>query len=209
MIQFEQAIETCPLIGILRGIEPKAAKQLGHILYEAGLRVLEVPINSPDPFRSITILRETLPRDCVVGAGTLMSTQDLEDLHAAGGQVAVMPHTNPLLIQRSIELGLLPIPGVFTPSEMFAAIQAGAMHLKIFPANVIGQDLVRAARAVLPKEVKLYAVGGINPDSLRTWQLIDGFGVGSSLFRPSDTPELIQKKATSLVAAARTWLRRG
>ena len=205
MKQFDDATDICPLVGILRGLTPQMAGQVGQVLYQEGLRVLEVPINSPEPFRSIATLRKTLPEDCVIGAGTLMTAQNLQDLKASGGTLAVMPHTDTALIQKALNLGLLPMPGVFTPSEMFSALSAGATHLKLFPANVIGQDLVKAVRSVLPPSTKLYAVGGINSDSLVKWKRVDGFGLGSSLFTPSDTIEMIQSKASRLVAAAQIW----
>ena len=126
MTPFDTAIQTCPLVGILRGLTPDRAQIVGETLYQSGLRVLEVPINSPSPYESIAILRQSLPEDCAVGAGTLRSVDNLRSLKDAGGTIAVMPHTNPLLITTALELGLLPMPGVFTPSEMFAALDAGA-----------------------------------------------------------------------------------
>ena len=205
MTPIDTAIETCPLVGILRGLTPDRAKVVGETLYQAGFRVLEVPINSPSPYESIAILRQSLPRDCIVGAGTLRTIDDLRLLKAARGTLAVMPHTNPLLIKAAIELGLLPMPGVFTPSEMFAALDAGASHLKIFPANVAGQPLVKAVRSVLPSNTKLFAVGGISTATLPTWTTVDGFGVGSSIFKPSDSIEEIRQKAMALIEASLQW----
>ena len=205
MTPFDTAIQTCPLVGILRGLTPDRAQAVGETLYQAGLRVIEVPINSPSPYESITILRQSLPEDCAVGAGTLRSVDNLRSLKDAGGTIAVMPHTNPLLITTAIELGLLPMPGVFTPSEMFAALDAGASNLKIFPANVAGQPLVKAVRSVLPPTTKLFAVGGISAETIPTWTTVDGFGVGSSIFKPTDSIETIRQKATLLVQASRQW----
>ena len=205
MTPFEIAIQTCPLVGILRGLTPDRAKAVGETLYQAGLRVIEVPINSPSPYESIALLRQSLPEDCAVGAGTLRSVDNLRSLKDAGGTIAVMPHTNPLLITTAIELGLLPMPGVFTPSEMFAALDAGASNLKIFPANVAGQPLVKAVRSVLPPTTKLFAVGGISAETIPTWTTVDGFGVGSSIFKPTDSIETIRQKATLLVQASRQW----
>lgn len=205
MTPFDTAIQTCPLVGILRGLTPDRAKIVGETLYQAGLRVLEVPINSPSPYASIAILRQSLPEDCAVGAGTLRSVDNLRALKTAGGTIAVMPHTNPLLITTAIELDLLPMPGVFTPSEMFAALDAGATHLKIFPANVAGQPLIKAVRSVLPPDAKLFAVGGISASTIPDWSTVDGFGVGSSIFKPTDSIEEIRHKATLLVGASRQW----
>lgn len=206
MKRFDEAIEHCPLVGILRGLTPETAEQVGRILYNSGLRVLEIPINSPAPFASIEVLRSVLPEDCMVGAGTLMTKQNLQDLKSAGGSLAVMPHTDAKLIRDAIELGLFPMPGVFTPSEMFSAVGAGATHLKLFPANVVGQEMVKAVRSVLPPTTKLYAVGGITSESLVKWRLVNGFGVGGSIFKPSDTLKTIQKKAANLVAATQVWI---
>ena len=205
MTPFDTAIQTCPLVGILRGLTPDRAQAVGETLYQAGLRVIEVPINSPSPYESIAILRQSLPEDCAVGAGTLRSVDNLRSLKDAGGTIAVMPHTNPLLITTAIELDLLPMPGVFTPSEMFAALDAGATHLKIFPANVVGQPLIKAVRSVLPPTAKLFAVGGISASTIPTWTSVDGFGVGSSIFKPTDSIESISQKATLLVEASRQW----
>lgn len=205
MTPFDTAIHTCPLVGILRGLKPDKAQVVGETLYQAGLRVLEVPINSPSPYESIAILRESLPLDCAVGAGTLRSVDNLRSLKDAGGTIAVMPHTNPQLITGALELGLLPMPGVFTPSEMFSALDAGATHLKIFPANVAGQPLVKAVRSVLPSTAKLFAVGGISATTIPDWTIVDGFGVGSSIFKPADSLNTIRKKATLLVEACRQW----
>ena len=205
MTPFDSAIQICPLVGILRGLTPDRAKIVGEVLYRAGLRVLEVPINSPSPYESIAILRESLPEDCVVGAGTLRCVDDLHSLKDAGGTIAVMPHTNPLLITTAIELGLLPMPGVFTPSEMFSALDAGASHLKIFPANVAGQPLVKAVRSVLPSQTKLFAVGGISAATIPDWTTVDGFGVGGSIFKPTDSIDTIRQKSTLLVEASRQW----
>ena len=205
MTPFDTAIQTCPLVGILRGLTPDRAKIVGETLYQAGLRVLEVPINSPSPYDSIAIMRQSLPADCIVGAGTLRTVDNLRSLKDAGGKIAVMPHTNPLLITTALELGLFPMPGVFTPSEMFAALDAGATHLKIFPANVAGQPLVKAVRSVLPPHTKLFAVGGILATTISTWTTVDGFGVGSSIFKPTDSIDTIRHKATLLVEAGRQW----
>ena len=205
MTSFDIAIQTCPLVGILRGLTPHRAQAVGATLYQAGLRVLEVPINSPSPYESISILRQTLPADCIVGAGTLRSIDNLRSLHDAGGTIAVMPHTNSLLIRSALDLGLLPMPGVFTPSEIFAALDAGATHLKIFPANVVGQPLIKAVRSVLPPNTQLFAVGGISAETISTWTSVNGFGVGSSIFKPIDSIADIEEKARRLVQSSLQW----
>ena len=169
------------------------------------MRVIEVPINSPLPYESIAILRQSLPEDCAVGLEHSEVLTIYVPSKDAGGTIAVMPHTNPLLITTAIELGLLPMPGVFTPSEMFAALDAGASNLKIFPANVAGQPLVKAVRSVLPPHTKLFAVGGISASTIPDWTTVDGFGVGSSIFKPTDSIDTIRQKATLLVEAGRQW----
>ena len=205
MTPFDTALHQCPLIAILRGLTPNNAAVVGRTLYEAGLRIIEVPINSPSPYESIEILRTTLPEDCLVGAGTLVTVDHLRSLKSAGGTIAVMPHTNPQLITVALEFGLIPMPGVFTPSEMFTAIDAGATNLKLFPANVAGQEMVKAVRAVLPAKIKLFAVGGISAKTLPSWTTVDGFGIGSSIFKPTDSIETIRHKAHTMVSASKEW----
>ena len=205
MTAFDTALHQCPIIAILRGLTPDNAAVVGQTLYEAGLRIIEVPINSPSPYESIALLRDTLPADCIVGAGTLRTIENLRSLKNAGGTIAVMPHTNPKLITTALELGLLPMPGVFTPSEMFAAIDANATNLKIFPANVAGQAMVKAVRAVLPSNIQLFAVGGISAQTLPTWTSVDGFGIGSSIFKPTDSIDTIHQKAHTMLSASKEW----
>ena len=205
MTAFDTALHQCPLIAILRGLTPDNAAVVGRTLYEAGLRIIEVPINSPSPYESIATLRDTLPADCIVGAGTLRTIENLRSLKDAGGVIAVMPHTNPKLITTALDLGLIPMPGVFTPSEMFTAIDAGATNLKIFPANVAGQGMVKAVRAVLSSNIQLFAVGGISAQTLPTWTSVDGFGIGSSIFKPTDSLDTIRQKAHRMVSASNHW----
>ena len=205
MTPSDTALHQCPLIAILRGLTPENAAVVGRTLYEAGLRIIEVPINSPSPYESIAILRDTLPEDCIVGAGTLRTVDNLRSLKDTGGTIAVMPHTNPKLITTALDLGLTPMPGVFTPSEMFSAIDAGATNLKIFPANVAGQGMVKAVRAVLPTNIKLFAVGGISAETLPSWTTVDGFGIGSSIFKPTDSIDTICNKAHTMVSASKEW----
>lgn len=205
MTPFDTALHQCPLIAILRGLTPDNAEMVGRTLYEAGLRIIEVPINSPSPYESIAILRDTLPEDCIVGAGTLRTVDNLRSLKDAGGTIAVMPHTNPNLITTSLDLGLIPMPGVFTPSEMFSAIDFGATNLKLFPANVAGQAMVKAVRAVLPSNIKLFAVGGISAETLPSWTTVDGFGIGSRIFKPADSIDTIHQKAHTMVSASKEW----
>ena len=205
MSRLNNALDVCPLIAILRGLTPNNARAVGQTLVAAGLSILEVPINSPQPFESICIMRESLASDVVLGAGTLMTPNDLEQLKQVGGELAIMPHTNPHMIKTALDLGLTPMPGVFTPTEAFTAIHAGAQHLKVFPANIAGLGMVKAIKAVLPNHIKLYAVGGITASSLKEWSLVEGFGIGGSLFKPNMTLQTIQENASSFHAAATSW----
>ena len=205
MSRLNNALEACPLIAILRGLTPKNASSVGKALTESGFSILEVPINSPQPFESIAAMRSSLPEDIVLGAGTLMTTRDLELLSKAGGELAIMPHTDPILIKKSLDLGLIPMPGVFTPTEAFTAIQAGAEHLKIFPANLAGAGMIKALKAVLPPQIKLFAVGGISPNDLPQWPLVEGFGIGGALFKPSFTLDKIKDNARVFYTAANAW----
>ena len=205
MSRLNDALKRCPLIAILRGLTPDNAGSIGLALVKEGFSILEVPVNSPHPFDSISKMRASLPDDVVLGAGTLMKESELERLKEVGGELAIMPHTNTQMIEKALDLGLIPMPGVYTPTEAFAAVHAGAEHLKIFPANLVGHGMVKALRAVLPLKTKLYAVGGITPDSLDAWSLVEGFGIGGSLYKPHFSPEQIKHNAKIFYEAADAW----
>lgn len=162
-MNLNEALETCGIIAILRGVTPDEVVTVGDALYSAGISIVEVPLNSPDPFTSITKLAKHFGSKMVVGAGTVLSVQDVNQLKETGGSISVSPDCNPETIHRAIQLGLDPLPGVFTPTEAFAAIRAGAKHLKLFPAEVASPQTVKAWRAVLPKHVQVHAVGGVTP----------------------------------------------
>lgn len=201
----DEALRDCALIAILRGVTPAEALPVARALHAAGFRIVEVPLNSPEPFESIRLLAAAFEGRLVVGAGTVLEAADVDRLKAAKGQIAVAPDCNPAVIARAVELGLAPIPGVFTPSEAFAAIRAGARHLKLFPAEAASPATVRAWKAVLPKHVGLYAVGGVSEANMKAWIATgtSGFGIGSSLYRPGKTVDEIAAAAASLVAAWR------
>lgn len=194
-----------PLIAILRGLRPEDAIPVGEALLDAGLRILEVPLNSPDPFASIARLAQRFGQQALVGAGTVRRVAEVDQLRAAGGRLLVMPHTDPALIRAGVARGLFTIPGVATPSEAFSALDAGAHALKLFPAEMLGPAVVRALRAVLPAQVPLLPVGGITPDNLAAFRASGaaGAGIGSALFRPGDPPELVAERARAFVAAWR------
>jgi 2-dehydro-3-deoxyphosphogalactonate aldolase len=203
MMNLEHALEVCGIVAILRGVTPDEVVAVSQTLYDAGIRVVEVPLNSPEPFTSIEKLSKAFADKMVVGAGTVLSVQDVNLLKAHGGQISVSPDCNEATISRAVELGMVPLPGVFTPTEAFAAIRAGAMHLKLFPAEVASPATIKAWKAVLPKHIKIYAVGGVTPDNMGDWLAAgaSGFGIGSSIFKPGISMAKISESAHSLVSA--------
>ena len=200
---FETALSQCPLIAILRGIQPAESIEVGQALYEAGFRLIEVPLNSPSPLDSIRALRAGLPDDCVVGAGTVMSPQACADVAAAGGQVVVMPHSDPDVIRAAKSAGMACCPGVATPTEAFAALAAGADVLKMFPAEQLGVPVLKAWRAVMPGTIRLVPVGGITPQNMGPFVAAgaSGFGLGSALYKPGKSVADIQRDAQAFVQA--------
>ena len=204
-MQLNQALDACGIIAILRGVTPDEAISVGDALYTAGIRIVEVPLNSPDPFNSISKLAKSFAGRMVVGAGTVLSPQDVNQLKESGGSISVSPDCNPATISRAIELGLDPLPGVFTPTEAFAAIRAGSNHLKLFPAEAASPTTVKAWRAVLPRHVQVHAVGGVTPSNMAEWLAcgVSGFGIGSSLYKPGMSLSAVSESANTLVAAWR------
>ena len=198
-----QTLDSLPLIAILRGLEPENAVAVGEAIVAAGFVCLEVPLNSPRPLESIQRLRDALDGRALVGAGTVLSVEAAHDVAAAGGQIVISPNTNPDVIRAAKTLGLLSIPGFFTPSEAFAALDAGADALKLFPAEVAGPKGLKAVRAVLPAETRVYAVGGVAPDTIANWRRAgaSGFGIGSALFTPGRSATGTGKAAADFVAA--------
>lgn len=202
-MRFEDAAAQCGIIAILRGIKPSEVLDVGNALYAAGIRVVEVPLNSPDPFVSIAALADHFRDRMVVGAGTVLDTDSVQRLKDAGGTISVSPDCNPSVIARAAELGLTPLPGVFTPTEAFTAIRSGATHLKLFPAEAASPVTVKAWKAVLPKHVRLYAVGGVTPANMQAWADAGcaGFGIGSNIYKPGMTADDVGKSAAAFVAA--------
>jgi 2-dehydro-3-deoxyphosphogalactonate aldolase len=202
---FADAMSECGLIAILRGITTAEVEAVGQALVESGIRVAEIPLNSPDPFSSIEKMVTAFKGRLVVGAGTVLSVQDVNLLKAHGGQISVSPDCNEAVIARARELGLEPVPGVFTPTEAFAAIRAGATHLKLFPAEAASPATVKAWRAVLPKHVKVYAVGGITPANMQGWvdAGVAGFGIGSNIYKQGATAAAVAKSAKEFITAWR------
>jgi 2-dehydro-3-deoxyphosphogalactonate aldolase len=192
-----------PLIAILRGLHPENAESVGRALVAAGFRIIEVPLNSPEPFKSIEILARTMPDDVLVGAGTVTDPDQVNGVLDQGGRLIVMPHTDPEVIRRAKDLYMLCAPGAATPTEAFAALKAGADAVKIFPAESIPPYVVMAWRAVLPKDAIVLPVGGIKPDTMKDYVAAgaDGFGLGSALFTAAMTPDEIGRNALAFSRA--------
>lgn len=192
-----------PLVAILRGLEPERAVAVGEMLVDAGFDIIEVPLNSPEPLTSIAALVEALGDCALIGAGTVLTEAQVDDLAAIGAQLVVSPNCNPAVIRRTAAHGMVSMPGVVTPTEMFAALEAGATGLKIFPAEMVSPAIIRAVRAVLPPQVPVLAVGGINAGNMGEFLAAGaaGFGIGGSLFKPGKPLADIAADAREIVAA--------
>jgi 2-dehydro-3-deoxyphosphogalactonate aldolase len=191
------------LIAILRGVTPPEVLSLAKVLVEAGFTGIEVPLNSPDPFTSVHRLAETYGDDVLVGAGTVLTAPDVRRATGAGARVIVAPNTDSDVITAAVKAGLRPYPGVATPTEAFSAIAAGARSLKLFPSEAVGIAGMRAWRAVLPPDVELLPVGGLDASNLGDWAAAGagGAGLGTCLYRPGDGPEEVGERAEALVRA--------
>jgi len=198
---FRGYLDQCPLVAIIRGVTPAEAEAIGDALYEGGLRIIEVPLNSPDPLASIERLAARFGDRALVGAGTVLKPEDVARVRDAGGRIIVSPDTNADVIAASASAGLVSSPGFFTPSEAFAAIRAGATALKLFPAEAASPAVLKAQLAVIPREVPILAVGGIKPDNMRPWldAGVSGFGLGGGLYQPGQSPEETLRKARAYV----------
>ena len=200
--QLRQFIGQCPLVGIIRGVTPGDAEAVGDALFEAGIRIIEVPLNSPDPLKSIEILAAKFGDRALIGGGTVLKVSDVANVRASGGRLIVSPNTNADVIAATASEGLVSMPGYFTPSEAFAAIQAGATALKLFPAEGASPAALKAQLAVIPKDVPIFAVGGISPDNMQPW--IDagasGFGLGGGLYKSGQSAAETAEKARAYVA---------
>ncbi|MCS3467281.1 2-dehydro-3-deoxyphosphogalactonate aldolase [Pseudomonas sp. JUb42] len=199
----KQALTQNGLVAILRGLRPQEAEAIGTVLYDAGIRVIEVPLNSPQPYDSIRLLRSLLPADCLIGAGTVLTPEQVSQVKDAGGQVIVMPHSDPVVLRAAKAAGLFLSPGVATPTEAFAALAEGADVLKMFPAEQMGPAVVKAWLAVLPAGTVLLPVGGITPDNMAPFISagVKGFGLGSGLFKPGMSAAQVGASAEAYVAA--------
>jgi 2-dehydro-3-deoxyphosphogalactonate aldolase len=195
-------LDECPLVAIVRGVTPDEAEAIGEAIYEGGIRIVEVPLNSPDPLKSIERLAARFGDRMLVGAGTVLDAADVKRVRDVAGRIIVSPDTNIEVIAAAAEAGLVASPGYFTPSEAFAAIRAGATSLKLFPAEGAAPAVLKAQLAVIPKHVPVLAVGGITPDNMRPW--LDagaaGFGLGGGLYKPGQTAAETLEKARAYVA---------
>lgn len=194
-----------PLVAILRGVTPDRIEGVAGALFDAGFRAIEVPLNSPEPFKSIALLAKKFGDRCLCGAGTVLTPADVDKVAGAGGRLLVTPNTNPAVISRGVERGLTVMPGFFSPSEGFAAVAAGSRYLKLFPASSGGIAHLQAMLAVLPKGVPVYAVGGVGAANMAQWRKggAAGFGLGSELFKPGFTDAEISERAKKCVTAFR------
>lgn len=202
------ADDAAPVVAILRGLRPDEALAIGGALVDAGIRLIEVPLNSPEPFASIAALEARFGAVACIGAGTVLDAAGVDGLVATGARLMITPSTDPQLIALGIARGLVPMPGFLTPSEALLAIEAGARRLKLFPSTAYGTAYLRAIRAVIPRDVGIWAVGGTDASNLAEWLAAgaEGIGVGTALYRPGDAPGAVHARALELVAA---WRARG
>jgi 2-dehydro-3-deoxyphosphogalactonate aldolase len=195
-------LDQCALVAILRGVTPDEAEAVGDAIREGGIRIIEVPLNSPDPLASIERLAKKFGDSMLVGAGTVLTVEQVAQIRDAGGRIIVSPDTNAEVVAASAQAGLVSSPGYFTPSEALAAIRAGATALKLFPAEGASPSVLKAHLAVLPREVPLMIVGGIKPDTMGPW--LDagatGFGLGSGLYKPGQSAAETLDKTRAYVA---------
>lgn len=198
---FARYLRECPLIAIIRGVQPAEAEAIGAALLDAGIRIIEVPLNSPEPFDSIARLVRLAGTRATIGAGTVLDPTDVARVADIGGQLVVSPNTDATVIRTTVAAGLASVPGYFTPSEAFVALASGAHAIKLFPAEAAGPAVVKSQRAVLPRETPLLVVGGVTPETMPTYWAAgaDGFGLGSSLYRPG-------LSATEVAANARRFI---
>ena len=199
-----QAMGQLPLIAILRGLTPAEAPAIGQALVDKGFAIIEVPLNSPEPLHSIATLTRLFPHT-LIGAGTVLNAQQVQDVHAAGGRLVVAPNFNPAVVAQALALNMVVLPGVATPTEAFAALDAGAHGLKLFPAEMVSPATVKALRAVLPKNAALMPVGGITPDNMAAYRSsgASGFGLGSALYATGRSAEQVRLAAQKFVLAFR------
>ncbi len=198
-------LRRCRLVAILRGVQPDEALAIASALEACGVAIIEIPLNSPDPLASIAALAQQFGDRLLIGAGTVLTETQVTEVAAAGGRLVVTPHADPLVTRAAKQHGMLAVPGFFTPAEAFAMLAAGADALKLFPAEAGSPAMLRALSAVLPTGTRVFPVGGIDASNLLDWQAAGaaGFGIGSAIYRPGDSPATVKAKATALITALR------
>ena len=202
---FRRYFAECPLVAIIRGVTPVDAEATAAAILDAGIRIIEVPLNSPQPFESIKIIADAFGDRALVGAGTVLGTDDVRRVQHVGGRLIVAPNMSRDVIRATVDAGMVSSPGVFTPTEAFEAIEAGAHALKLFPAEAASPAVVKAQKAVLPRAISLIVVGGVSVDNVSGWldAGADGFGLGSGLYKPGQDAAVTLAKANAFVAAVR------
>jgi 2-dehydro-3-deoxyphosphogalactonate aldolase len=197
----KRRLAECPLVAIIRGVTPDEAEAIGEALWRGGIRIVEVPLNSPEPLESIRRLAASLGERALVGAGTVLDPADVARVKEVGGRIIVSPSTYAPVIAATAAAGMVSSPGFFTPSEAFEAVRAGAHALKLFPAENASPATVKSQKAVLPKDVPLLVVGGVTPDTMRPWldAGAQGFGLGGGLYKPGQSPDETERKARAYV----------
>ena len=202
---FDRYFGQCPLVAIIRGVRPDEAEAIGQALFDGGIRIIEVPLNSPDPFGSIRAIAGALGDRALVGAGTVIDPADVGRVKEAGGRIIVAPDMNRAVIEATVAHGMVSSPGIFTPTEAFQALHCGAHALKLFPAEAASPKVVKALRAVIPDRVPLLIVGGVTPESVSGWLEAgaNGFGLGGGLYKPGQSPEDTLAKARAYVDAVK------
>lgn len=199
----DAALAYCPLVAILRGVRPNEVVAIADAIVEAGFSMIEVPLNSPDPLNSIALLAKRYGPDVLIGAGTVLTVPDVEAVHGAGGRLVVSPNVNPSVIQATAVAGMVSLPGFFTPTEAFAALEAGATGLKLYPAEGGSPAYLKAMRAVLPRDKAILAVGGISVENLGEWMAYGarGAGIGSTLYQAGYAAEMVRVQAQKFALA--------
>jgi 2-dehydro-3-deoxyphosphogalactonate aldolase len=200
-------LQRCPLVAILRGVQPAEAESICSALEKAGICIVEVPLNSPRPLESIAILSRSFGSRMLIGAGTLTEPSQVGEVASAGGRLIVTPHADTAIVRAAKAAGLFAIPGFFNPTEAFALLQAGADAIKLFPAEVLGTPMIKALRAVLPKSAIVIPVGGVDAQQIAPWMAAGalGLGIGSAIYKPGDDARIVEAKAQALVAAVRVY----
>jgi 2-dehydro-3-deoxyphosphogalactonate aldolase len=203
---FQQHLDLCPLIAIIRGVTPDEAEAVGDAIYEAGLRIIEVPLNSPDPLSSIERLAKRLGDRMLVGGGTVLTPEDVRRVRQSGGRIIISPNTNTDVIAETAAVGMISCPGYFTPSEAFGAIRAGATALKLFPAEGASPEILKAHLAVFPKDLPVLIVGGIKADNMQPWVNAGaaGFGLGGGLYKSGQSAVETLEKARAYVSGVKS-----